>query len=53
MIIEMTFAMVGGINLGLEKKWGFIEILLKKYPHATWKKIVNRKKGVGKYVVEI
>ena len=53
MIIELSFMVVGGTNLGLEKSWRFVEALIRKYPHATWKKIVNYKKGVGKYIVEI
>ncbi|MDD5193419.1 MAG: hypothetical protein PHF67_02420 [Candidatus Nanoarchaeia archaeon] len=53
MILELSFAIVGGANLGLEKSWGFIQNLMKKYPHATWKRIINWKKGQGKYIVEI
>lgn len=53
MIIEMSFAVVGGVNLGLERSWNIVDCLLKKYPHATWKKIVNLKKGIGKYIVRI
>lgn len=53
MIIELSFVMVGGANLALEKKWGAIEKLMRKYPQATWKKIVDYKKGCGKYIVEI
>lgn len=53
MIIEISFGLVGGINFGLEKYWGMINDLLKKYPYATWTKIINRKKGKGKYIVEI
>ena len=53
MIIEVTFALAGGINFGLEKSWGVVRDLLKRYPEATWKKIVNRKKGKGKYIVSI
>ena len=53
MIIELSFAIVGGVNLGLEKSWGLIEELMKKYPYATWKKITNKKEGSGKYIVEI
>jgi hypothetical protein len=45
--------MVGGINFGLERSWSLIKNLLSKYPEATWEKIVDRKKGKGKYVIEI
>ena len=53
MIIEVSFGLVGGINFGLEKSWGVVDSILKKYPHATWKKMVNWKKGEGKYLVKI
>jgi len=53
MIIEVSFGLVGGVNFGLEKSWSTVEILIRKYPHATWKKIVNWKKDRGKYVIEI
>jgi len=53
MIYEISFAIVGGMNLGLEKSWKMIDSLIKRYPHATWKKIINWKKGRGKYIVEI
>jgi hypothetical protein len=53
MIIELSFALVGGVNFGLEKSWKIVETLIKKYPQATWKKIVNSRKGKGKYIVEI
>lgn len=53
MIFEISFAMVGGVNFGLEKSWGLIKTLLSKYPEATWRKIVDRKKGKGKYVIEV
>jgi len=53
MIIEVSFGLVGGINFGLEKSWGIVEGLIKKYPHASWRRIVNWKKGKGMYVVEI
>ena len=52
MIFEVSFALVGGINFGLEKSWKVVEGLIKKYPYATWKKIVNLKKGKGKYIVD-
>ena len=51
MIIEVSFALAGGINFGLENSWSIVEDLIKKYPHASWKRIVNKKKG--KYVVRI
>lgn len=53
MIIELSFAIVGGVNFGIERQWNIVENLLKKYPQATWKKIVNWKKGTGKYIVKI
>ena len=53
MIIELSFVIVGGANLGLERYWEFIEALMKKYPHATWKKVVDWNEGKGKYIVEI
>jgi len=53
MILELSFGVVGGANLGLEKSWGLIQNLMIKYPHATWKKIINWKKGRGKYIIEI
>lgn len=52
-IIELSFGFVGGANLGLEKSWGLIQNLMKKYPHATWRRIINWKKGKGKYIIEI
>jgi hypothetical protein len=53
MILELSFVLVGGANLGLEKYWPQIEKLMKKYPGATWKKVVDWKKGKGKYIIEI
>lgn len=53
MILELSFAIVGGTNLGLEKSWKFVENILREYPYATWKKIVDWKNGRGKYIVEI
>jgi hypothetical protein len=53
MILELSFALVGGANLALEKKWGLVEDIMRKYPQATWKKIVDWRKGRGKYIVEI
>jgi len=52
-IIEISFGLAGGVNFGLEKCWGMINDLLRKYPCATWTKIINRKKSKGKYIVEI
>ena len=49
MIIKLSFALVGGLNFGLEKSWKIVEGLIKKYPHATWKKMINWKKGKGEY----
>ena len=53
MIIELSFGLVGGVNFGLEKSLNIIRDIMKKYPEATWKKMINWKKGRGKYVVEI
>ncbi|VVB78695.1 Uncharacterised protein [uncultured archaeon] len=53
MIIELSFALVGGANLGLEKSWKLIDSLMKRYPQATWRKIIDWRKGQGKYIVEI
>jgi hypothetical protein len=53
MILELSFVLVGGANLGLEKSWPIIENIMRKYPGATWRKIVDWKKGIGKYVIEI
>jgi hypothetical protein len=49
----MSFVLVGGVNFGLERKYNIISEIMKKYPHATWRKIVNTSKGIGKYVVRI
>jgi hypothetical protein len=53
MILELSFVLVGGANLGLEKSWPLIDRIMKEYPGATWRKIVDWKKGKGKYIVEI
>ena len=53
MIYELSFVLVGGVNLGLEKSWKIVENLIKKYPQATWRKIVNLRKGKVKYIVEV
>ena len=53
MIYELSFVLAGGVNLGLERSWKIIESLMKRYPHATWKKIIDWKKGQGKYIVEV
>ena len=53
MIFEVSFMIVGGMNLGLEKSWKLIEDLMRRYPGATWKKRINWKKGEGKYIVEV
>ena len=53
MIIELSFAIVGGANLGLEKSWKVVENIMKEYPGATWKKIVDSQQHKGKYVIEI
>jgi hypothetical protein len=53
MIIELTYKIKGGTNLALEKSWGLIKTLMIKYPSATWKKITDVEKGVGKYIIII
>jgi hypothetical protein len=53
MILEISFVLIGGANLGLEKSWPIVENIMKKYPQATWRKIVDYKKGIGKYVIEV
>ena len=53
MIIELSFALVGGINLGLERHWNIIEDIRKRYPYATWKKVIDWKNKKGKYIIEI
>jgi len=53
MIIEVSFGLAGGVNFALERYWEIVQDLIKKYPHATWKKIINRKKGEGKYLIKI
>jgi hypothetical protein len=53
MIIEVSFGLAGGINFALEKSWKVVDGLIKKYPGATWRRIVDRKKKEGKYIVEL
>lgn len=53
MIIRLSFALIGGVNFGLEKSWKLVEHLMQKYPGATWKKIINWKKGRGEYIIII
>ena len=53
MIFEVSFALVGGINFGLEKSWGVVRDIMIKYPQATWRKIIDLKKGIGKYVIRV
>lgn len=55
MIIELTFAIVNGVNRNLEREhsWKIIDNLIKRYPDATWKRITDLKSGIGKYVVQI
>lgn len=53
MILELSFGFVGGINLGLEKSWKVIYNIMRRYPNATWEKIVDWNTGKGKYIVEI
>jgi hypothetical protein len=52
MILELSFALVGGVNFGLEKRYSIIDDIMKKYPYATWKKVVDMKKGIGKYIIK-
>jgi len=52
-IIELSFGLAGGVNFALEKSWNIVKDIMIKYPQATWKKITDMKKGVGKYIVEI
>ncbi|MFA5173869.1 MAG: hypothetical protein WC438_01685 [Candidatus Pacearchaeota archaeon] len=51
MIIELSFAMVGGINFGLERSWNLVREIMSKYPNAVWRKVMGKNKG--KYIVEI
>jgi len=53
MIIEISFGLAGGVNFALEKSWDIIKDIMIKYPQATWEKIVDLKKGVGKYIIQI
>jgi len=53
MIIEISFGLAGGVNFALEESWNLIKDIIAKYPHATWKKRINKKKGEGKYIVEV
>jgi hypothetical protein len=53
MIIELSFGIVGGANLGLEKSWKVIEYLMNRYPYAVWRKVIDWRNGEGKYIVEI
>jgi hypothetical protein len=53
MILELSFVLVGGAHLGLERSWGVVEKLMKKYPGAKWSKVVDWRKKRGKYIVEI
>jgi len=49
----VSFALVGGINFGLENSWKVVEGLIKKYPGAMWKKKINQKTEEGKYIIEV
>lgn len=53
MILEISFGLIGGVNFALEESWNLIKNIMSKYPDATWTKIINWKKGKGKYIVEI
>jgi hypothetical protein len=53
MIIEVSFGLIGGVNFGLEKSWKVVEGLMRRYPGASWRKIINWRKNQGKYIVEI
>lgn len=51
--IEVSFGLAGGLNFGLEKSWEIVDALLKKYPGAYWRKRVNKRRGKGKYIIEV
>lgn len=53
MIIELSFALIGGTHIGLEKSWKVVEMIMKRYPQAIWKKEIDWEHKKGKYVVEI
>ena len=53
MIIELTYKLKGGVNFALEKSWGVVKNIMIKYPSATWKKITDFEKGIGRYVIII
>jgi len=53
MILEISFGLAGGVNFALEESWWLIKNIISKYPEATWKKIINRGKNKGKYIIEI
>ena len=53
MIIEVSFALVGGLNLGLERSWDSVKNILQKYPSATWKKVIDNKQQKGKYLIRV
>ncbi|MBT3691472.1 hypothetical protein HOG16_04490 [Candidatus Woesearchaeota archaeon] len=53
MIIELSFVLVGGVNLGLERQWKIVKGLLERYPRANWTRRINARKGTGKYIVKI
>jgi len=53
MILEFSFVILGGANLDLEKSWNAISGIMKKYPYAKWKKVIDWKSKKGKYIVQI
>jgi len=53
MILEISFGLAGGVNFALEESWGLIKNIISKYPEATWKKIIDSRKGKGKYIIKI
>jgi len=53
MIIRINFGLAGGLNFALEKSYSIIQEIMKKYPQATWKRTINRRKENGSYIIEI
>lgn len=53
MILELSFGLIGGAHIGLEKSWKFVEGIMKKYPWAKWEKEIDWENKTGKYVIEI
>lgn len=53
MILELSFVLIGGTHIGLEKSWEVVESIMKKYHGAKWEKEIDWENKRGKYVVEI